>query len=70
MLSSDTSSLVPEPRRLPCITQETPERTEARALDDALGTRVAMHRSDQTYYIKQQKISLKKNKLKSSDTIR
>jgi hypothetical protein len=68
MLSSDTSSLVPEPRRLPCITQETPERTEAQALD-ALGTRVAMHKSDQTYYIKQLKTS-SMNRLKSSDTIR
>jgi hypothetical protein len=56
MLSSDTSSLVLELRRLPCITQETPERTEARALDAPL-MRVAVHRSDQMYYIKQQKTS-------------
>jgi hypothetical protein len=56
-------------RRLPCITQETQERTEARALD-APSTRVAVHRSDQTYYVRQQKTSLQKNKLKSSATIR
>jgi hypothetical protein len=68
MLSSDTSSLVPEPRRLPYITQETPERTEAQALD-ALGMRIAVHRSDPTYYVKQPKPS-STNKLKSSDTIR
>jgi hypothetical protein len=69
MLSSDTSSLVPEPRRLPCITQETPEQTKARALD-AQETRVAVHRSDQMYYVRQQKTLLQKNKLKSSATIR
>jgi hypothetical protein len=68
MLSSDMLSLVPEPRHLPYITQETPERTEARALD-ALGTRVAVHRSNPTYYVKQPKTS-SMNKLKSSDTIR
>jgi hypothetical protein len=45
-----------ERRRLPCITQETPERTKARALD-APETRVAVRRSDQTYYVKQQKTS-------------
>jgi hypothetical protein len=54
MLSSDTSSLVPEPRWTPCITQGIPERTEARALD-ALGTRVVVHRLDPMYYVKQPK---------------
>jgi hypothetical protein len=58
-----------ERRRLPCTIQETPERTEARALD-APSTRIAVHRSDRTYYVRQQKTSLQKNKLKSSDVIR
>jgi hypothetical protein len=67
-LSGDPSSLVLKPRHLPCITQETPEQTEARALD-ALGMHVAVHRSDLTYYVKQPRTS-STNKLKSSDMIR